>query len=396
MHLNLIPTKSDKLAGLFLKPWRLISTLVVSLVAIAICITVYFGYSAYSLFSPEYTRLYSDTGFNQITDQFCKSSLSQFQGSPFIRQNLSNGFDAGQYTGSTPALNNMQSLSNLRVIAISTKGSDAPKPMCKWTLFSAALNKIPLELYGSSEFFQKGLLVNKGKPDEGLASKRDCTLSVLCAAAASSMNDAVLMIDAYDIIFQRPFEELQYLYYKRWNAPEFVVSAEENCYPSEVDGVCGDVTTRPRVPPGGSSFVNSGVLIGKPEAFIDAIGLTGKFRDMGIYNDQAALAKVVYENYKTRPFMLDHLSELSSAAYPPKPLYKEVEIGGRTYFVDATSKGIPMMIHLNGGIPKERATNLWYMDGEKLRDDLKEEVQNYPIFLEDKLVTVGELCPDYF
>ncbi|KAJ3383685.1 hypothetical protein HDU80_001181 [Chytriomyces hyalinus] len=316
MHHNLIPAMSDKITSLLLKPWRLDSTLAVALGAIAIYISVYFGRGFQSNHGPVAALSY----------------------------NLSNGFDASQYIGSsTTALNSIQPPSNLRVITISTKGTDARKPMCKWTLFSAALNKIPLELYGSSKFFQKGLPSNKGKPEEGLATKRDCTLSALCAAAASSMNDAVLMIDAYDIIFQRPFEELQYLYYRRWNAPEFVVSAEENCYPSDVEDP---------VLPGGSSFVNSGVLIGKPEEFIEAIGLTGKFRDMGIYNGQ-----LVYENYKARPFMMDHLSKLSSAAYPTKPLYNEVEIGGRTYFVDASSKGIPMLIHLNGGIPKERATN---------------------------------------
>ncbi|TPX63827.1 hypothetical protein CcCBS67573_g08580 [Chytriomyces confervae] len=294
MHHNLIPAMSDKITSLLLKPWRLDSTLAVALGAIAIYISVYFGRGFQSNHGPVAALSY----------------------------NLSNGFDASQYIGSsTTALNSIQPPSNLRVITISTKGTDARKPMCKWTLFSAALNKIPLELYGSSKFFQKGLPSNKGKPEEGLATKRDCTLSALCAAAASSMNDAVLMIDAYDIIFQRPFEELQYLYYRRWNAPEFVVSAEENCYPSDVED--------PVLP-----------------------GVSGN-GDL----QWATWAKVVYENYKARPFMMDHLSKLSSAAYPTKPLYNEVEIGGRTYFVDASSKGIPMLIHLNGGIPKERATN---------------------------------------
>ncbi|TPX68280.1 hypothetical protein CcCBS67573_g07237 [Chytriomyces confervae] len=333
-----------------------------------------------------------------LSNEYCARSLSIF-GSDHTRTSVSQmhraSYNTSQYMASTPNFKTSMKSSRLRVMAISTKGMDAPKSMCQWTLFSAALNKIPLEIYGASPSFQAGL--QKLRDDEttgdGKSVKVDCMLSMLCAMDSS---ESVLMVDAFDVIFQRPFDEIEHLYFKRWNAPEFTVSTESNCWPNWVEGICG-VTDQPPVPPGGTPYINSGVMIGSVEAFKEVMGRALDQRKLGVLDDQAATARVVYENVESQRFLMDHLSELSSAAYPPKPIYNEIEIEGRGYFVDPVSKTVPMMIHLNGDIPKDvYGQKMWYLTDGRLNNDLVETVRDYVVSVDGERVTVGDMCSSYF
>ncbi|KAJ3350909.1 hypothetical protein HDU83_009328, partial [Entophlyctis luteolus] len=97
----------------------------------------------------------------------------------------------------------------LRVVAINSEPT-FNKYMCDATVFSAAVNSIPLVIYGAAPYYSHMM---KGKD-----GKIDRMLSVMCAMDPA---DVVLMVDAYDVIFQRPFAEMEYLYHHKWQSPNF-------------------------------------------------------------------------------------------------------------------------------------------------------------------------------
>ncbi|KAJ3234416.1 hypothetical protein HDU81_001455, partial [Chytriomyces hyalinus] len=366
---------------------------------IALCIVTYTVFSSSAATGSSSSELNRPNARQKVLNsEYCARS-SRIFGSDHTLTSASQvhpiSYDTTQYMASTPNFKTALKSSRLRVMAISTKGKDAPKSMCQWTLFSAALNKIPLEIYGASPSFQFGLqkLTDDETTGDGKSVKVDCMLSVLCAMDSS---ESVLMVDAFDVIFQRPFDEIEHLYFKRWNAPEFTVSTESNCWPNWVEGICGD-RDQPPVPPGGTPYINSGVMIGNVEAFKEVMGRALDQRKLGVLDDQAATARVVYENVESPRFLMDHLSELSSAAYPPKPIYNEIEIEGRGYFVDPVSKTVPMMIHLNGDIPKDvYGQKMWYLTDGRLNEDLVDIVRDYAVSVDGERVTVGDMCGSYF
>ncbi|KAI8615278.1 hypothetical protein BC830DRAFT_1123383 [Chytriomyces sp. MP71] len=325
-------------------------------------------------------------------ENICSRIQKSYPGVPPIQNNFSGRpHDYLQYAGSVPRTSSESSGSRLRLITISDKGRSPPEMMCSATLYSAALNSIPLEVYGATE--QSYFKAMHETMTDHKAVKMDILLSLLCNF---DEGDSVLMVDAFDVIFQRPFAELEYLYYKRWNRPEFVISTEANCWPPWVDGLCGP-DDRPPVPPNGVAYINSGVLVGTVPTMTDVVQAALEMREKGITDDQGAMARVVYENYLKRAYMMDHLSELSTSGQPPKLDFIAYHSEGREYYLDQLTRTVPMLIHLNGG-GKEKydPKKLWYFGADgKLKEEVKDEVASYKIWLDGEEVTVGEMCKEY-
>ncbi|KAJ3351496.1 hypothetical protein HDU83_008873 [Entophlyctis luteolus] len=287
-----------------------------------------------------------------------------------LSQNLSTTLPA--YSDGAPA--------KLRVVAVQNK-KVFTRPMCELTIFSAAVNAIPLEVYGAAPYFDFMMPGKNGKVDR--------MLSVLCAIDPT---EAVLMVDAYDVIFQRSFEEIQFQYIHKWKAPNLVVSTESNCWPKAPEH-CKDEFVLP-TPPSGVKYINSGVIIGKTDAWIQMLSDAIDMFHNGTKDDQYIITELINKHHKTRGYFLDSNSELSASPQPPAPSFGKFAVNNRTYFVSSSTKTVPMIVHLNGGgkdliFPRD----MWYMDGGKVSTAARDIIKNYRIFVDGREVAVKEVCP---
>ncbi|KAI8621226.1 hypothetical protein BC830DRAFT_1214876 [Chytriomyces sp. MP71] len=331
---------------------------------------------------------------NQLT---CANVSARYPGKPPIKAAASSvSFDVTSFVGSVPRISpQTTSKSRLRAISINTMGTELPGLMCLSTLFSAALNNVPLEIYGSNAYFER---ISEGISNKKSA-KMDILQSILCQLDPL---DPILMVDAFDVIFQRPWDEIEYLYAKRWNSPEFVMSTESNCYPRFIPKVCVG-NDFPPVPPNGVPFINSGVIVGKAGAMLEIIGHALEVRKEGIFGnktkvmgDQAAYARAYYDHYRRKGFMMDHLSELSSSPNPPKPAFVELDGGnGRYFWWDPHTRNVPMIVHLNGNGKNMYWNKQYYLRNGKLKRELREQVSNYTFIFEGETATVEGICKDW-
>ncbi|KAJ3200944.1 hypothetical protein HDU82_008497 [Entophlyctis luteolus] len=269
----------------------------------------------------------------------------------------------------------------LRVVAINSEPT-FNKYMCDATVFSAAVNSIPLEIYGAAPYYSHMM---KGKD-----GKIDRMLSVMCAMDPA---DVVLMVDAYDVIFQRPFAEMEYLYHHKWQSPNFVISTESNCFPQTPEHCEDDFI--PKVPPSGIKYINSGIVLGKVDVWIQLLNDALEAYRNGMKDDQFILTDIVFKQYKTRGYFLDHNSELSASPHPPAPSFGKFVVGDRNYFVSAASKTVPMIVHLNGGSSRDLISpwDMWYFSNGKVSDQAKNIIRNYEIAVDGVSVKVRDACP---
>ncbi|KAJ3349834.1 hypothetical protein HDU83_000281 [Entophlyctis luteolus] len=279
------------------------------------------------------------------------------------------------------------STGKLRVVTINSD----PTPqslMCETTLFSAALSGIPLEIYGASDFFKDKGMMN------GIDGKIDRTLAVACSV---DPDDTILMVDAYDVLFQRSWEELQYIYFHKWLEPNFVISTESNCFPPSVKH-CEDIWI-PKPPPSGIKFINSGVIISKASYYIDILEDALDMYAKGNTEDQWVLTDLVFNKYKERGYAMDHDSELSGSLHPPAD-YGVFKTKGKIYYAVANSRSVPAILHLNGGSSKEIVQptkgGVWYFNANgTLVEETKHIIKNYVISVDGVPTKVSDYCPDF-
>ncbi|KAI8618109.1 hypothetical protein BC830DRAFT_1079434 [Chytriomyces sp. MP71] len=291
-----------------------------------------------------------------------------------------------------PARHGPNPTPHLRIITINSKPEIRPI-MCHTTLFSAALNDIPLEVYGATPYFRD--------KTRGRGGKLDRLLPLLCAIDPT---DAVLMVDAFDVIFQRGHADIAHTYFARWNSPRFVMSTELNCYPEDVEAVCGKSAQIPEAPLGGFPYANSGVLVGNVAAFVQVLDASLKVYEAGYKGgDQGAMAQVLYGNYAqgtSDEILLDHMSELSSSGHPPIPDFAFYQFQNKTYAVNPATMTVPSIVHLNGDSSKRKHYNgakfrklMYYLNGYgKIKPEYREKIENYVVHVDGIPSRVGDLC----
>ncbi|KAJ3067941.1 hypothetical protein HDU98_008882 [Podochytrium sp. JEL0797] len=246
-------------------------------------------------------------------------------GAPILLINsTSPRFQNAEYPATVPQVNVSQSGGGrIRVIGISDKKA-IPTLMCESTFFSAAVNDIPLEIYGAADYFVENT------HNEGKRAKVDRLLPILCAY---DFEDSVLMVDAFDVIFQRTMAELTELWFRQWGSPNMVISTEQNCWPKD-PSICED-SFLPPLPPSAAKYINAGVQMGRVAEYIlfaqQMMDLL-EFHD-GSDDDQLVVAKMVYANHTQNGWLMDHRSELSASQQPPAPIFSEFEVEGRKFMV---------------------------------------------------------------
>ncbi|KAJ3062232.1 hypothetical protein HDU98_001877 [Podochytrium sp. JEL0797] len=307
-------------------------------------------------------------------------------GAPILGTNATSPrFHNAKYPATVPQVKDSQGGGRIHVIGISDKKA-IPTLMCESTFFSAALNDIPLEIYGAADYFVENT------HNEGKHAKVDRILPILCAY---DFEDSVLMVDAWDVIFQRTMEELSELWFRQWGAPNMVISTEQNCWPNN-PAICED-SALPPLPPSSTKYLNSGVQMGRVSEYILFADLMKELHG-GTENVQLVTAKMVYANHTEKGWLMDHRSELSASQQAPAPIFSEFEVDERKFMVSLTTKTVPMLIHLNGGgkqliNPRKK---LWYFVDGKVNPKVKDQISSYQVFVDGKYSTVGELCPESF
>ncbi|KAJ3118426.1 hypothetical protein HK100_000613 [Physocladia obscura] len=296
-----------------------------------------------------------------------------------------------------PHHNGSTSGTGIRIVGISYDAGNIlnsmpfPHYMCETTIFSAALNDIPLQLYGAQPAMQ--IHSEGGSEKDGKIGRM---MALVCALPA---DEVVMMIDAWDTVFQRKFAELEFLYAHKWLSPDFVIGAEANCWPDWAPYCVNSSYVQPNPGPTGFRFINSGTLIGKAGFWSEFLSDAINAYNNGLKDDQNVFAQITHRHYKQRGYFIDHGMELVGSLQPPAK-FAAYWHNDRQYFVIGDTRTVPAVIHLNGGgkdFVKPARGDLWYLEvGEILTPHVKKVVQNYKIFVDGVEKVVSEICPDFF
>ncbi|KAJ3379691.1 hypothetical protein HDU84_006461 [Entophlyctis sp. JEL0112] len=281
----------------------------------------------------------------------------------------------------------------LRVVGINYDKDNkaAPMPfnayMCETTIFSAAVNGIPLELYGAGPFFKNYMGGKDGKVDRMMA--------VLCAL---DPREYVLMIDSWDTLFQRPFDELQFIYFHKMRTPNLVISAEAMCSPPFPENCNPEFLSK--TGPSGIKYINSGTVAAKVDYFAEFVNTSLEAYSNGIIDDQNVYTKMVHKHHRERGYYIDHDMELAGSLQPPGQ-YSSYYFNNRSFLVIGDTRTVPALVHLNGGgkeviIPEEG--HLWYIKkgaSKSIDGKVKDLIRDYVILVDGVKKTVREICPGY-
>lgn len=227
------------------------------------------------------------------------------------------------------------SLSVTQLMQVTT---DVTEDMCNFLLLSAAVVGVELRILGLDEGFGASAdLTHDMRTNVKLVAARKF-------AATQPRSDLLMLVDAFDTVWQRP---ANYVWetYSSWGRPPIVFSAEVTCFPPQF---CATHPPPPVNVP--ARYINTGGLIGRA-------GRLGEFwRDMEgretVVNDQGTIAES-FCGGNPHNLTLDYFSQIFFSHFNAADALRPTVHEGRQMFrvSDGEVDFVPAVVHFNGLYP---------------------------------------------